>query len=191
MNDITKHAIIIAVALLHSLPWPQASLAGNSDSPGYWPTHSWQVTSPEEQGMDSGKLADMIQAIRDQALNLHSITIVRNGYIVTDSCFFPFPEDSKHNLRSGSKSVMSILIGIAINEGYIRSGFHNLLQGIMRIFSSSAYFEIGFLVDRQSETAPDDWMVVNNKDFNFVLLLVGSMVLWFGHCRSTLLKTYD
>jgi CubicO group peptidase (beta-lactamase class C family) len=83
-------------------------LASRSFSTDYWPTHGWRATTPEVQGMDSGILADMVKTIRDEALNVDSITIVRNGYMVMDNYFYPFTENTKHSLRSASKSVMSI-----------------------------------------------------------------------------------
>ena len=116
MDILKKHCTVFFAAifllLLFSHPLPAASHSRFD----YWPTHGWKTTTPEEQGMDSGKLADMLKIIRDMDLNIDSVTIVRNGYIVVDSYFFPFPENTKHNLYSSSKSVMSILIGIAIEK---------------------------------------------------------------------------
>ena len=86
----------------------------------YWPTNGWKVTSPEEQGVSTGALADMMEFIRERHLKVDSITIVRNGYLVMDTCFYPFPENTKHHLRSCSKSVISALVGIAIEKGYIK-----------------------------------------------------------------------
>lgn len=86
-----------------------------------WPTNGWQSTTPEEQGMKSSVLADMAQTIDDQGLNLHSMTIVRNGYLVLDNYFYPFPEGTMHNFRSCSQGVLATLVGIAIEKGYIKS----------------------------------------------------------------------
>ena len=70
--------------------------------------------------MNSGLLVDMVRRIRDRELNVDSITIVRNGYVVMDSYFYPFSENIKHNLHSCSNSVVSTLIGIAIEIKYIK-----------------------------------------------------------------------
>jgi CubicO group peptidase (beta-lactamase class C family) len=88
--------------------------------------------------MNSDMLVDMIQTIRDQKINVHSITIVRNGYVVMDSYFFPFPDNAKHNLRSCSKSVMSILIGIAIKKGYIK----DVSQPVLSFFTDKTIANI-------------------------------------------------
>ena len=87
--------------------------------PDYWPTDGWRSATPEEQGMDSERLAKLFDHIRENVPGIHSVTIIRNGYIVADGVFYPFEEDAKHNLKSVTKSVISALIGIAIKQGYI------------------------------------------------------------------------
>jgi CubicO group peptidase (beta-lactamase class C family) len=94
-------------------------------NPDYWPTQGWQISTPEEQGMDSAKLLEMVeyyeaQRLKNEKISIDSITIVRNGYIVADIYLNPlFPKDTKHIIHSCTKSIMSALIGIAIEEGYI------------------------------------------------------------------------
>lgn len=120
MDILKKHCTFYFAAIFLSLLFSNTLLAASPSRFDYWPTHGWKTTTPEEQGMDSGKLVDMVKIIRDLALNVDSVTIVRNGYIVLDSYFYPFPENTKHNLYSSSKSVMSILIGIAIEKKLIK-----------------------------------------------------------------------
>ena len=120
MDVLKKHCTVLSAAIFLSLLFSHTLLADSPSRSDYWPTHGWKTTTPEEQGMESGKLVDMLKIIRDSDLNVDSVTIVRNGYIVLDSCFYPFPENTKHNLYSSSKSVMSILIGIAIEKKLIK-----------------------------------------------------------------------
>jgi CubicO group peptidase (beta-lactamase class C family) len=69
--------------------------------------------------MDPELLAQMLQAIEDRELNIHSVLVIRNGYIVTEAYFPPYQQDSKHELWSVTKSVVSALVGITIDEGSI------------------------------------------------------------------------
>lgn len=85
--------------------------------PDYWPTEGWRESTPEEQGVDSGKLADALLAMREQKVNIHSLLIVRNGRVIVDAYFYPYDGKSVHNLRSDTKSVTTTLIGIAIDQG--------------------------------------------------------------------------
>jgi CubicO group peptidase (beta-lactamase class C family) len=92
-------------------------------NPTYWPTESWQTSTPEEQGMDSEILVAMINAIQSEepSYNIDSITIIRNGYMVFDTTFYPFQSNSNHIIHSCTKSIVSALVGIAIEQGYIES----------------------------------------------------------------------
>ena len=85
----------------------------------YWPTEAWRTSAPEEQGMDSQKLAEMLSTIQGQHLNLHSLLIIRNGYLVSETYFGVYQQDTRHELYSCTKSFVSTLIGIAIDKGYI------------------------------------------------------------------------
>ena len=101
------------------------SPADTSTSPlsAYWPTEGWRTSTPEQQWMDSERLAeglDFLQERREE-YNVHSLLIVHNGYVVADAYFYPFTQDTKHDLASVTKSFIATLIGIAIDEGYINS----------------------------------------------------------------------
>jgi len=95
--------------------------------PDYWPTEGFLTSTPKEQGMDSAKLLEMLDYYEEQSakgpeFDIDSITIIRNGYIVADLYFDPlYPKDTKHIIHSCTKSIMSALIGIAIEQGYIES----------------------------------------------------------------------
>ncbi|MCJ7568186.1 MAG: beta-lactamase family protein [Anaerolineales bacterium] len=98
-------------------------LAATQDAAIDWPTAGWRSSTPEEQGMDSDLLSEMLGTIQEQNYEIDSVTIVRNGYIVADARIQPFRSTSKHNIFSCTKSVVSALIGIAIDQGYIE-GLH-------------------------------------------------------------------
>jgi CubicO group peptidase (beta-lactamase class C family) len=86
-------------------------------SPDYWPTDGWRTSTPEEQGMDSEMLAAMLERIHREPYDIDSVTVVRNGYIVVDAYVYPFQRDSRHTIYSCTKSVISALIGIALDQG--------------------------------------------------------------------------
>lgn len=88
--------------------------------PDYWPTKGWRIASPESQGMDSSKLADMLDIIWEQEYRIKSIVVVRNGYLVLDAYSYPYDAVFKHHLFSCTKSITSALTGIAIDKGYIK-----------------------------------------------------------------------
>ncbi len=88
---------IIVLALLSLVPSNllHANETKILPSVDYWPTNGWRSSTPEEQGMDSGKLADMFEYIKEKGYTIDSVTIVRNGYIVTDAYLNPLFKPGK------------------------------------------------------------------------------------------------
>jgi CubicO group peptidase (beta-lactamase class C family) len=107
----------------------QPALTPASES--YWPTDGWRTSTAEAQGMDSEMLDEMVETIQEQGYGIDSVTVIRSGYMVADTTFHPFQPDSRHIIHSCTKSIISALIGIAIDEGYIA----NVDQPILDIFS--------------------------------------------------------
>jgi CubicO group peptidase (beta-lactamase class C family) len=85
--------------------------------PDYWPTDGWRASTPEEQGFDSAKLAEGLQDIQAKQINIDSLLIIRNGYVVLDAHFYPYDETFPHDLASVTKSVTTTLIAIAAEQG--------------------------------------------------------------------------
>ena len=66
--------------------------------------------------MRSAVLAEAFDYVRQHRIPIHSLTIVRHGYIVLDAYFWPFEDGQLHDLASVTKSVTSTLIGVAIGR---------------------------------------------------------------------------
>lgn len=81
----------------------------------------WPSSTPEEQGMDSYRLAAMLQAVQKDGRNIHSILIARHGVMVLEAYFHPFNRETPHNLYSCTKSVTSAAVGLALRDGLISS----------------------------------------------------------------------
>ncbi|MDP2897299.1 MAG: serine hydrolase [bacterium] len=118
--------VLVISSFLAGCAGQRASLP--AQSPAYWPTEGWRTSTPEEQGMDSELLAKAVDFIRDQNLKVHSLLVIRNGYIVADVYSYPFARGSKHDVASVTKSFTSTLIGIAIDKGYIKSVKQRVLE---------------------------------------------------------------
>jgi len=80
-------------------------------------------STPEAQGMDSSLLAQAIDFLLEQRelYNIHSLSLVRRGRLVTDVDFYPAQPSQLHNIASISKVFTSTLVGIAIDRGHIAS----------------------------------------------------------------------
>jgi CubicO group peptidase (beta-lactamase class C family) len=69
--------------------------------------------------MDPAVLAKMYEEIAAQGAPLHSLLIIRNGYIVSETYFGSWTAERKHELFSITKSVIATLAGIAQRDGDI------------------------------------------------------------------------
>ncbi|MFW9976870.1 MAG: serine hydrolase domain-containing protein [Candidatus Thorarchaeota archaeon] len=102
-----------------------------SMSRDYWPTNEWREVAPEVQGLNSSLLGEMLQYINDHSMDIDSISIIRNGYLVLNE--LPsgnYDGEGLHVLASVAKSVSSALVGIVIDLGYIS----NLSQRVIDFF---------------------------------------------------------
>jgi CubicO group peptidase (beta-lactamase class C family) len=90
-------------------------------SPDYWPTHGWRVSTPVEQGLAPAPILRMLQWLRSHNKNVQSLLVVRNGYLVLEAYFPPYRADVRHDLYSATKSVTATLVGIALQQGSLKS----------------------------------------------------------------------
>jgi len=113
-----------------------------------WPTHGWNISTPEEQGMNSDSLFTLSKQLESGDLGyIDGMLIIRNGKIIFeeqysnnyDSLFkttntepgkynyydpnwHPYYKETKlHTMQSVSKSFTAAAIGIAIKNGQIPS----------------------------------------------------------------------
>src|SRR5688572_20558309 len=95
----------------------------------------WQTAVADSVGVDSIRLAKLTESMRAwPELGVHAILVERNGRLIYEEYFDGFDErwgqslgrvkmtaESKHDLRSITKTVISALVGIANHEGVIPS----------------------------------------------------------------------
>ncbi len=95
----------------------------------YWPSQKWRTATPESQGIDSELLAAAIDQVAEKHLGVHSLLVIRHGYAVVDATFYPYNASTPHDLASVTKTVTSVLTGVAVAQKLIR-----LDQPLLRLF---------------------------------------------------------
>ncbi|MHA1576577.1 MAG: serine hydrolase domain-containing protein [Candidatus Thorarchaeota archaeon] len=86
----------------------------------YWPTDGWRNSTPQEHGMNNQTLYDMLNLIDTQDYPIRSIFIVKDGYVVFEEYLSKYyPATRSHLLHSATKSFVSTLIGIALQQGLL------------------------------------------------------------------------
>jgi CubicO group peptidase (beta-lactamase class C family) len=111
---------VAVLALLALLLIPRLRGPEQFSTPVYWPTQGWRSSTPEEQGIDSGKVAEALLTMRERNINIHSLLVIRNGVEVLDAYFYPYDGKTVHELASVTKSVMTTLIAIASDQGKLK-----------------------------------------------------------------------
>ena len=115
--------VLVAIAAISIYGWRSLqsdSFTGANTKPAYWPTTGWHYSPPEVEGFDSVKLAQGLQAIQQNHVNIHSLTIVRNGEVFLDAYFYPYDGSTYHDMASVTKSITTTLIGIAVDQGKLK-----------------------------------------------------------------------
>ena len=125
---MNKRIVYSVLVLVMTLAGCTSSRSAQVAEPDYWPTSGWRSSTPEAQGMDSELLAEMLEDISSNGTRIHSVLVIRNGYIVTEAYFHPYTTETKIHVQSVTKSVIDILVGKAIEDGYIKSENEKLLD---------------------------------------------------------------
>jgi CubicO group peptidase (beta-lactamase class C family) len=120
-----------AAAQTHQFSTDQRNLACGS------PTSlndGWPTATPESVGLDGPRLCGIAARLAATNANVHAVVVVRRGKLVFEQ-YFPgrdepwgmgdgqhdFDATTKHDMRSISKSAISLLIGIAIDRALIKN----------------------------------------------------------------------
>lgn len=93
-------------------------LAGRFTTPTKEPRgFDWPTATPASQGIDAGALESLLGAAA-QLENLHTVLVVRRGVLVKEALLHGVV-DEPDNVQSVSKSVTSLLAGIAVQQGLL------------------------------------------------------------------------
>jgi CubicO group peptidase (beta-lactamase class C family) len=92
----------------------------------------WTIDSPDSVGLDGARLCRIADRLKETEANIHAVVVVRHGRLVFEQ-YFPgydrpwgqgdgqheFDATTKHDMRSASKSAISLLVGITIDRKLI------------------------------------------------------------------------
>lgn len=128
----------------------------------YWPTIKWKAVDPVTLRMDSEKLSELEPMIKSEYSNINGIVVVKNGHIAYERYFNGYGPDDTHHVTSVTKSIISALIGIAIDERYIENVDQKVLDFFPEYVPDSADLQKREITIRHllTMTAPypfEDW----------------------------------
>jgi CubicO group peptidase (beta-lactamase class C family) len=113
-KKLLLHLILVFICTDHV--FSQSQNIKNSDH-----LSAFQTGEPEEEGFSSLKLSAIFPYVRNQQVNVHTLMIIRDDKIIFDASFYPYTKGLQHDIASCTKSITSLLVGIAIDKGFIRN----------------------------------------------------------------------
>ena len=96
--------------------------------------YEWQNADPSSVGMDLEKLSEIEPTIMSKHKNINGMVVLRKGNIVFEKYYNGHNSDDTFHVASVTKSIISALIGIAIDKGYIK----NIDQKVLDFFPEYA-----------------------------------------------------
>jgi CubicO group peptidase (beta-lactamase class C family) len=84
------------------------------------PNEEWDVSTPEEQGLDPELVAELYLNAAELE-TVYSVLLFKNGHLVAEDFFNGGGPEQSVNIHSATKSIMSALVGIALEEGCLTS----------------------------------------------------------------------
>ncbi len=81
----------------------------------------WEANNLKSQQVDTALIYTLFNQLQTRENKMHSVLLVKNGQLIIEEYFNGYSADQSHDLRSTTKSIRSILMGIAIDEGFIAS----------------------------------------------------------------------
>ena len=89
----------------------------------------FKVAVPSEAGFDSILINEMMQKVYSGEYGeLHSVLVIKNGTIILEDYLGGFSINDLHAIQSCTKSIASLLVGIAIDKGYIKGVDNKILD---------------------------------------------------------------
>lgn len=111
------YAILILSILVGCGP-STSDLAAVDYSP--LPGDDWEVSTPEEQGLDPDLVAELYLNAADVE-TLKALLVIKNGYLVSEGYFHGGSVSQQGIITSVTKSYTSALVGIALDHGCLSS----------------------------------------------------------------------
>jgi CubicO group peptidase (beta-lactamase class C family) len=81
----------------------------------------WKTNDLKSQNVDTTLIYKMFSQLKNRKNKVHSVLLIKNDQLIIEEYFKGHSANQPHDLRSATKSIRSILMGIAIDKGFIDS----------------------------------------------------------------------
>lgn len=81
----------------------------------------WTVSNVSDEGIDKESIERLVSHTRQNLPSIDAIVIIKNGRLVLDEYFNGYSNKRLHELQSVTKTIDGLMVGLAIEEGFIES----------------------------------------------------------------------
>jgi CubicO group peptidase (beta-lactamase class C family) len=81
----------------------------------------WETSNLQAQGIDTSRIYHLLNQLQEADHHIHSLLLIKDRQIILEEYYDGHQISQPHDLRSVTKSIRSLLMGIAIDKGYIES----------------------------------------------------------------------
>jgi CubicO group peptidase (beta-lactamase class C family) len=134
-------------------PGPPIEVAPN-------PTDQWTLVAPASVGMDAATLAQAPAAVKSDS-GISAILVMRHGQPVLEQYWNGYDQDTLHDIRSATKSITSLLVGMAIDQHALGGVDDTVAQWLGTDYPGAPVLSRGLVLENlltmQSGLACNDW----------------------------------
>lgn len=157
LNFILAISLTLLVLVVSCRHENETTSAVQNQSQPVSSTQFLPTSSPAAQNIDADALNQLIDQTASGTYGLvDSLIVIRNGHIVSENYFRDYTGETPHRLYSVSKSIASLLIAIAIDQGFIES----LDQKLLDFFPEYERSEIHNWDDRKADITLEDLLTM-------------------------------
>jgi CubicO group peptidase (beta-lactamase class C family) len=152
--------------------YPEAAWTGRPD--GAPDTYAYRAPDTLDDGLATAELANgdplrervsaLAQSVYDDEWPyLHSALVYRDGALVFEEYFYQYDRDTRHQMRSATKTLVALLVGAAIDRGAIASvdvevlPYFDAYDALENVDDRKRAITLDDLLSMRSGLACDDW----------------------------------
>ena len=128
----------------------------------------FKYTTPEKKGISSACVEEYLKVLERRKLSTHDVIIMCGDEIIFEHYWAPFNADFLHRMYSVSKSILSLAVGFAIQDGYLSLGdkIAELLPNEARLISDENTRELTVrdMLMMSTATTPEHWFGARHPD---------------------------
>jgi CubicO group peptidase (beta-lactamase class C family) len=163
---MTRHRLLLTCVLTGALAACGGGTGGKIPPTGRVevpanPDDQWTLVSADSVGMDAATMDQAPALIDSSNTGVSALLVMRHGKPVMERYWNGYDKDTLHDLRSATKSITSLLVGVAIDEHALGGVDDTLAQWLSADYPGAPVLSRGLVLENlltmQSGLECNDW----------------------------------